>query len=384
MAERPHRFDVFCRVVDNYGDAGVALRLARALVHEHDAEVRLWIDDLASLARIAPGLDPAVGVQRHDGIDVRAIGDASDGERTPQVVIEAFGCGLPEGYLDLLERAPVPPVWLNLEYLSAERWVEGVHGLPSPPPRRKLQRWFYFPGFGEGTGGLIREHGLIAERDRYRCAADARDEAWRQSGLAPPGRNTLAVSLFCYPNPALPALFEAWADDDSQVACLIPEGTATAALDRYFGGAVPHAGEARTVGALTLVVAPFVDQHAFDRRLWSCDLNFVRGEDSFVRAQWAARPLVWHAYPQQDGAHFAKLDAFAERYTLGLDGAAAMALRRFWRAFNEGEAAATAAAWPRFREALTGIAGGAEAWANRQAAQPDLVTQLVDFARNRL
>ncbi|HET9045379.1 MAG TPA: elongation factor P maturation arginine rhamnosyltransferase EarP, partial [Casimicrobiaceae bacterium] len=40
------RWDVFCKVVDNFGDAGVCWRLARQLVAEHDLAVTLWIDVL--------------------------------------------------------------------------------------------------------------------------------------------------------------------------------------------------------------------------------------------------------------------------------------------------------------------------------------------------
>ena len=46
--------------------------------------------------------------------------------------------------------------------------------------------------------------------------------------------------------------------------------------------------------------------------LWACDVNFVRGEDSLVRALWAGKPLVWHIYPQHDDAHDAKLEAFLD------------------------------------------------------------------------
>ena len=40
--------DLFCRVVDNYGDLGVCWRLARQLAGEHGVAVRLWVDALAS------------------------------------------------------------------------------------------------------------------------------------------------------------------------------------------------------------------------------------------------------------------------------------------------------------------------------------------------
>jgi uncharacterized repeat protein (TIGR03837 family) len=61
---------------------------------------------------------------------------------------------------------------------------------------------------------------------------------------------------------------------------------------------------------LSILYLPQLPQTDFDHLLWSCDLNFVRGEDSLVRAIWAAKPFIWQIYPQHDGAHHAKLDAF--------------------------------------------------------------------------
>src|SRR5699024_9478752 len=110
---------------------------------------------------------------------------------------------------------------------------------------------------------------------------------WSAFGVPPPPHGTLTVSLFCYPNIATAALFASWADDDAPVLCIVPEGVAPDALAQHFGAGTWRAGDVRQTGALTVVVAPFVDQPAFDRRLWSCALNIVRGEDSFVRAQWA-------------------------------------------------------------------------------------------------
>ncbi len=43
---KPITCDIFCAVVDNYGDIGVCWRLARQLAHEHGMTVRLWVDDL--------------------------------------------------------------------------------------------------------------------------------------------------------------------------------------------------------------------------------------------------------------------------------------------------------------------------------------------------
>ncbi len=385
MSPGPKRFDVFCRVIDNFGDAGVALRLARQLAREHGVDVTLWIDDVARLTRIA-GWDADRSGQRREGIrvqvlsSVRPVGNLA----LPDVVVEMFGCGLPETYLDGMEQAKRPPVWLNLEYLSAERWVDTLHALPSPHPKRRLQRWFLFPGFTPASGGLLRERNLFAERDRYQGNASSRTEPWTSLRLPAPAGDALSVCLFCYDNVALPALLAAWRDDEAPIACIVPEGVASAALTRCFGGRDLQALDVRTSGRLTLCVAPFVDQQAFDRRLWGSDLNIVRGEDSFLRAQWAAKPLLWHIYPQAERAHVAKLDAFFDCYAAGLDAAIREPLRNFQRAFNEQDGPATAAAWRPLRAALPALRTHAGRWSAMLGTQPDLATQLVEFATDKL
>src|SRR5437773_9123303 len=223
------RFDIFCRVVDNFGDAGVSWRLARQLVREHDIAVTLWIDALASLTRIAPGVDRLRDDQVHAGVRIRVWtepfrhpepSEASPerpvksvvtagyfqregpafGEREfdlPDVVVEAFGCGLPQAYLDAMVATSRPPVWINLEYLSAEPWVESAHGLPSPQPRLPLTRYFFFPGFTARTGGLLREAGLVEARERTQSDHRAREAVWASLGITAPS-DRIAVSLFCY------------------------------------------------------------------------------------------------------------------------------------------------------------------------------------------
>ncbi len=378
------RWDIFCRVVDNYGDAGVCWRLARQLESEHGIAATLWIDALASLAKIAPDLDPARNDQTCGAIRVRAWDEPFAAFDLPDAVIEGFGCGVPAPYVEAMAAAARRPVWINLEYLSAEPWVESAHALPSPQPRLPLTRHFYFPGFTEATGGLLREAGLLAARDAARASPAQRAVAWQTVGLAPPAESVLTVSLFCYANAALPALLDAWVEGDEAILCLVPEGVATASLDLWTGGGVPHAGQSLARGRLTLATLPFVAQDDYDRLLWQCNANIVRGEDSFVRAQWAARPFVWHIYPQADDAHRVKLDEFSHRFEAGLDAGAANVLNAFWRAFNDGDGAASAAAWPAFRTAFPTLGAHSARWAERLAALPDLASGLVKFCRNRL
>ncbi len=377
----PRRWDIFGRIVDNYGDAGVCWRLARQLAAEHAQEVTLWQDDLRALARIAPGIDSARELQQAAGVTVRRWAEPFAPTPPADVVIEAFGCGLPESYVAAMTRAATAPAWFILEYLSAESWVDGSHGLPSPHPRLALPRRFWFPGFTAGTGGLLRERGLFAARDAFRRDDAAQRALWSTLQVPPPAADETRVSLLCYPNPGLPPLLDAWADGDAPVACLVPEGVAGGALDAWTGGDVPHPGHPFRRGRLWLHAIPFVAQDAYDRLLWLSTVNFVRGEDSFVRAQWAARPFVWHIYPQTDDAHWRKLDAFIDRYSLGLALEPAAALRRFWRAWNGApDAGAIDTAWKDFLAAHAHLEAHGDAWAAQLASVPDLTAGLVKAA----
>ena len=377
----PQRWDIFCSVVDNYGDAGVAWRLARQLAAEYQRDARLFIDVLAVLARIAPDIDPSRERQRVQGVDiVRWSGaDRPMPPTTPgAAVIEAFGCGLPSSYLDAMIALPAQPAWINLEYLSAENWIEGSHALASRHPRLPLQRHFYFPGFTAGSGGLLREAGLLPRRDAFQADPAARAAFWRALGAAPP-EGALAISLFCYPNRHLPALLDAWADGDLAVWCALPEGVAAGELDRWTGGAVPHAGQVLARGRLSLAGIPFLAQDDYDRLLWACDVNLVRGEDSFVRALWAARPLIWQPYPQPDDAQLPKLEAFLARYGPGMQRASAASFNAFHRDWNnpvDGNAS-VALTWEAFAAELPATGRHARQWTDELATQPDLAARLV-------
>jgi len=383
MPEIRRRWDVVCRVVDNYGDAGVAFRLARQLADEHGAAVTLWIDDPVPLVRLAPGIDPLAATTTAYGVTVRRGPGDGAGFAPGDVVIDAFGGGLPDAWIDAMARAARPPVWVVLEYLTAESWADGAHRRPSPEPRTGLARWYWCPGFTAATGGLLREAGLFARRDAFRRDPAARKATLASIGTEAPPDARVAL-LFCYPTPALPPLLDAWADGDAPVVALVPQGVAVDAIDRWTGGRVPHPGAPFVRGALALASVPFVPQAAFDELLWSCDLAIVRGEDSFVRAQWAAIPFAWHAYPQPDGAHHAKVAAFLDLHLGAAPPGPAADARRFTEALNRGDGPGLAAAWPPFDRARAALADHRRAWADALASRPDLATALVEFARGRL
>ncbi|WP_237763344.1 elongation factor P maturation arginine rhamnosyltransferase EarP [Thiobacillus denitrificans] len=376
-------WDIFCKVVDNYGDIGIAWRLARGLVSEHGLAVRLWVDDLHAFQRIWPAIAPNAVEQSCEGVTVCAWRTPFAAAAPAQVVIDAFGCTLPEAYLAAMSVQSPPPVWINLEYLSAEPWVAEHHGLPSPHPRLPLTRYFFFPGYTPETGGLLAEAGLAGRRAAFVQSGVA--AFWRQLGLDAPQPDELRVSLFAYENPALPALLDAWAADPRRITCLVPEGRVIPQLAAWLSVADLRASEVHRRGALQLHILPFLDQDRYDHLLWACGLNFVRGEDSCVRAQWAARPLVWQAYPQADAAHWDKTNALLAHYTEGLDEAAARAVGGIWRVWNGmpdvEDMSACWAAWRAQQAVIEAHAGG---WCERLGLAGRLTDKLVDFVENKL
>ncbi|HWV09126.1 MAG TPA: elongation factor P maturation arginine rhamnosyltransferase EarP, partial [Pseudomonas sp.] len=296
------------------------------------------------------------------------------------VVIEAFACELPPAYVAAMAARAQKVLWLNLEYLSAEDWVEGCHGLPSLQSNG-LQKFFFFPGFTAGSGGLLREGDLLARRQAFQ-ADDAAVRQFLQTLGVTPVAGARRISLFAYENAALASWLDALAADTQPTQLLVPEGRIVAELQRWLGVTAIKAGDCVQRGQLQVQVLPFMRQEQYDLLLWSCDFNAVRGEDSFLRAQWAGRPMLWHIYQQAEGAHWDKLDAFLDLYIEGLSAEAGAALRALWHAWNG--SADMAASWRAVQQVWPELAEHSQRWALERASQADLATALVQFYRNWL
>lgn len=369
LLHHPIYCDIFCVVVDNYGDAGVCWRLARQLAEEYDWQVRLWIDQPTLLDWLAPdhAQSPVTIVPWPDNL----LPDESI-DSPADVVIEAFACELPASYVEAMARRRVPPLWINLEYLSAESWVAGCHGLPSPHPKLPLTKLFMIPGFDERSAGLLREQNLLDQHNHFSPA-----DWWPSVGGAP-ATGQLSISLFAYENTAVGALLDAWSMGESSVLCLVPESRILDSVAAALGCTMVP-GDTCARGGLELRVLPFVRQEAYDDLLAACDINFVRGEDSLVRAIWAGKPFVWHIYKQEDDAHLVKLDAFLDRYCTGLPAPAANAIRHFWHGWNQG--IVDSAAWRAFVAILPELGEHTLRWRDQLAKQIDQASFLAEFCK---
>ncbi|PTT24931.1 elongation factor P maturation arginine rhamnosyltransferase EarP [Pseudomonas sp. HMWF021] len=378
MSVSETRWDIFCTVVDNYGDIGVTWRLARQLVAEHGVTVRLWVDDLRAFERICPEIDVHLAQQSQQGVEVRHWPSDWPQTSAADVVIAAFACQLPTAYMDAMAERQQPPLWMNLDYLSAEDWVSGCHGLPSVK-YKSVQKFFFFPGFQPETGGLLRERGLLERRRAFQADDQAQRQFLQSLGIErAPGAQL--ISLFAYENAGLASWLDVLAADDAPTHLLVPEGRILGDVARWLGVDSLAVGDLNVRQALTVQVLPFVRQDQYDQLLWCCDFNAVRGEDSFVRAQWAGRPMLWHIYQQDEDIHLDKLDAFLALYTKGLSPAAAEAMSGLWRAWSAGQPIGEH--WSEARKHWAQLQENAEAWCLEQGLQADLATALVRFYLN--
>lgn len=361
-------WNIFCRVIDNHGDLGVCWRLCADLA-QRGHTVRLWVDDASALTWMAP--HGCLGVEVCAWPDDAALQALAQNPMfaVGNVVVEAFGCELPEGFQALMVQG-TPPVWINLEYLSAEGYVARSHGLASPVmsgPARGASKWFFFPGLTADTGGLLREPDLSARQAAFQR------QAWL-SALPidkPIEAHERLISLFCYEPAALPDLLTQLSQADEPTRLLIAQGRPSVAVAAATQALhMPSSG----TGQLHISQLPYVSQTEFDHLLWACDFNFVRGEDSLVRALWAGKPLAWHIYPQDDLAHHDKLHAFEATLEMPAD------LRKFhaiWNGLETGALPALSRAtiddWQKWSQQMQ----------RRLQAQTDLTTQLLRFVAQK-
>jgi len=362
-------WDIFCRVIDNHGDLGVCWRLSADLAARGHS-IRLWVDDATALGWMAPHALPNFeGRTQYNTptgqVIVRPWHDALGTHDAPsEVWVEAFGCELPQHFLVWAQLTqadasdPTWPVWLNLEYLSAESYVERSHKLPSPimsGPMKGRIKWFFYPGLTEKTGGLIRESGVQETLELTRLNTE-------------PGISKLhpqKSTLFCYEPAALAEVMQLASMNRPGHQWQVAHGRGALAFQQALQS-LPIQFEP----PLHQFVPP-LSQAEFDRLLASADLNFVRGEDSLVRALWAGKAFVWHIYPQDDGAHEPKLNAFLDWLR------APPSLRRFhlrWNGLSQE---------PLPEIDLPAWQACALAARARLMAQKDLVSQLLQFVAEK-
>jgi uncharacterized repeat protein (TIGR03837 family) len=352
-------WDIFCQVVDNYGDIGVCWRLAVDL-QARGVAMRLWLDDASHLPWLAPNAADT-------GVALHAWQDAAQHYQPGAVLMATFGCDLPPAVLHMGDALPAAqrPLWLNIEHLSAEDYVARMHLLPSPRFTPEGSRWdqhFFYPGFSAETGGLLRETDVLQRQ----AAFDK--NAWLAAQGIQIAAKAQLISLFAYE----PALLADWLgllqQQERPQHLLVCAGRGQAAFLHTIQQLGLQANE-----QLAWTLLPFLPQTEFDHLLWAADVNMVRGEDSWLRAIWAGKPFVWQIYAQDDAAHHEKLAAFMQAAALPAP------VQAFWRGWNGLDTQIHAGDWQAVQESGAAFAQ----WRADLLAQDDLSSQLLAWVQSK-
>jgi uncharacterized repeat protein (TIGR03837 family) len=374
------QWHIFCRVIDNFGDIGVCWRLAQQLVNEHQQVLTLWVDDLVRFNAICPNASIIAAEQTVSGVQVRHWQENLDVSLAAHadVVVETFACDLPEAWLASMAQRQVQPQWLNLEYLSAEPWILDCHLGCSP--LAGMQRVFFFPGFVTGSGGVLMDKELLATAETLKSTT-AQQAFLTSLGISEAHPFERRISLFAYENPAVNSLLVALANDIDSSHLLVPTGRVTADVERWLGCALIE-GVSVQRGSLTITALPFMSQLDYDSLLAICDLNCVRGEESFVRSQVLGKPTLWHIYPQDENAHIDKLKAFLVLYLAHADTELVRqisALSLHWNQVNS-----AVGNWPTVLQRLSIWQQHAKGWQQYLLSNGGLASNLVTYVKNRV
>ena len=373
---------LFCTVIDNYGDIGVSWRLAQCLQRELGWRVCLWVDDITALRTLCPDLPEPPCFYEHIRIHGWQAGISAQGLDTsplPQIVIETFACTLPPAVHSIMQQAR--PLWLNWEYLSAEASNERFHALPSLQADG-LQKYFWFMGFSEKSGGLLREQNY--------AELSLADTAALRRKLQLPDKTAPEWLLFGYNSPVWCDWLEMWCRHGEPVTLLLPGSRIIDSLKN--GGNIPpqalmQPGESFQTASVTLTRIPFVPQRDFDRLLHLADGLMVRGEDSFVRAQLSGKPFFWHIYPQEEMVHLDKLDAFWQKAYAGYPAEIQAAHQALSQELNGGhrlDETQRLAAWQTLQQHFASWQKAAGVWKDWLFAQPSATEKLAKFMQDKL
>ena len=281
--------DIFCQVIDNYGDVGVAYRLAREFKRVYpNKKLRFVINQIEELNLI----------RKSEDIEIILYKDISKIENSADLIIESFGCEIPKEYMDkALKNAKLI---INLEYFSAEKWVDDFH-LQESFLGGNLKKYFFIPGLSEKSGGILLDNEFLQRKKKV----EANKEYYLEKfGIKE--KYDLIGSVFSYEK-NFDSLIEELKKLGKKIILLILSEKTQKNFIKYFDNG-------NNYDKIKFVKLPFFTYDKYEELLALCDFNLVRGEDSFVRALLLGKPFLWHIYPQDENTHIKKLESFLEKY----------------------------------------------------------------------
>ena len=281
--------DIFCQVIDNYGDVGVAYRLAREFKRVYlNKKLRFIINQMEELNLI----------KKSEEIEIITYQDISKIENSADLIIESFGCEIPKEYMDRALKNS--KLIINLEYFSAEDWVDDFH-LQESFLGENLKKYFFIPGLSKKSGGILLDNEFLERKKKV-----TKNKRYYLKKIGINEKYDLIGSVFSYEK-NFDFLIEELKKLDKKILLLILSEKTQKNFIKYFDNV-------NNYDKIKFVKLPFFTYDKYEELLALCDFNLVRGEDSFVRALLLGKPFLWHIYPQDENTHIKKLESFLEKY----------------------------------------------------------------------
>ena len=305
--------DIFCEIIDNYGDIGVVYRTAKELQKIFpESKIRVFLNRLDEFKKInSQVIDlPSQNIDGIEYITFDYLRDNANKLLTAQVIIEAFGCQIPEEYIEIAYDNS--ELLINLEYLSAEDWIEDFHLQSSPLGRGKLKKVFFMPGFTEKSGGVIADSNYLERIQRVLENKEFYEKKYLSD--IEDRENKIVGTLFSYEKNFTPLLEDLKKLDKNVVILAMGEKTQDSLRKILKNFSIEDFRNSLKYGKIEIKFLNFLNQEEYEELINIVDFNFVRGEDSFIRAVLTGKPYMWHIYCQEEYAHMDKIEGFLDKY----------------------------------------------------------------------
>lgn len=303
--------DIFCEIIDNYGDIGVVYRISKELKKLfRDAKIRIVLNRLAEFKAINKEVKD-LEYQEVNGlicVTKNYVENNMDSFGVADLFIEAFGCEVPEEYVNLAKKKS--KLWINLEYLSGEKWIEDFHLQESLIGSDTLKKIFYMPGFSKKSGGVIIDSGFL---ERIQKGMEQREAILSHHFPNFDFKNKFIGTIFSYEK-NFDNLLKTLENKENTVLILMGEKTQESFEKILRKKGIENFGNWIKYGKIDIMRADFLSQEEYEEIISAVDFNFTRGEDSFVRSILLGKPFMWHIYLQEDKAHMDKINAFVDRF----------------------------------------------------------------------
>ena len=304
--------DIFCEIIDNFGDIGVVYRISKELKKIfQNVRIRIVLNRLEEFKAINKKVKDT-DYQEIDGlicVTEKYVKENMESFGVSDVFIEAFGCNVPEEYVKAAKENS--KLWINLEYLSGEKWIEDFHLCESLIDSKTLKKIFFMPGFSEKSGGVIIDSGFL---ERMKFGKENRDEVLKKYFKDFDLKDKFIGTVFSYEKNFENLLETLKNYEKETVLLLMGEKTQKSFSEILKKNLTEDYGNIVKYGKITMIYSDFFSQEEYEEIISASDFNFTRGEDSFVRGIVLGKPFMWHIYLQEEKAHMDKIKAFTERF----------------------------------------------------------------------